>query len=168
MSAPAWFVCRWLVRRAKARQRPDPLLLASTWDLLAACLRGGLPVSVAVLAISRHLSGAPSEALRRTAELAALGADPATAWEPALAEPVIAELARAARRSARSGIALAAVAEGMAAHARSSAADWAEAKAQRAAVAVAGPLGLCFLPAFLCLGVTPAVIGLAGRLTSTW
>ena len=29
-------------------------------------------------------------------------------------------------------------------------------------VMVAGPLGLCFLPAFVCLGVVPVVLGLAG------
>ena len=29
------------------------------------------------------------------------------------------------------------------------------------AVLVAGPLGLCFLPAFVCLGIVPVVIGLA-------
>src|SRR5436305_6923406 len=33
-------------------QPPDPLLLASSWDLLAACLRGGLPVPAAVNAIA--------------------------------------------------------------------------------------------------------------------
>ena len=32
---------------------------------------------------------------------------------------------------------------------------------ERAAVLVAGPLGLCFLPAFVCLGVLPVVVGLA-------
>jgi threonine dehydrogenase-like Zn-dependent dehydrogenase len=63
---------------------------------------------------------------------------------------------------------LAAVAEGLAAAVRSGADDLAEAKAQRAAVAVTGPLGLCFLPAFLCIGVVPVVIGLATRLMSTW
>lgn len=28
---------------------------------------------------------------------------------------------------------------------------------------VSGPLGLCFLPAFICLGIVPVVIGLATR-----
>ncbi|WP_335618081.1 hypothetical protein [Lentzea guizhouensis] len=46
---------------------------------------------------------------------------------------------------------------------RADAVDQAEAKAQRAAVAVAAPLALCFLPAFLCLGVLPVVLGLAGQ-----
>jgi Flp pilus assembly protein TadB len=157
---------RWLLRgRVRA---PDSLLLASSWDLLAACLRGGLPVPAAVRAIAADVPEPAAEALRHTAELLALGADPVAAWAPALAEPSTAELARGARRSARSGAALAAVAEGLAAAVRSGADDLAEAKAQRAAVAVTGPLGLCFLPAFLCIGVVPVVIGLATRLMSTW
>ncbi|HEX9335520.1 MAG TPA: type II secretion system F family protein, partial [Pseudonocardiaceae bacterium] len=133
-----------------------------------ACLRGGLPVPAAVRAIAADVPEPAAEALRHTAEMLALGADPVAAWAPALAEPSTAELARGARRSARSGAALAAVAEGLAAAVRSGADDLAEAKAQRAAVAVTGPLGLCFLPAFLCIGVVPVVIGLATRLMATW
>lgn len=169
----AW---RWLAARlptghwlAKRRARSeDPLRLASCWDLLAACLRGGLPVPPAVQAIAGHLPARAADALRHTAELLALGADPVAAWAPALAEPLTAELARGARRSVRSGAALAAVAEGLATRVRAGADDLAEARAQRAAVAVTGPLGLCFLPAFLCVGVVPVVIGLATRLMASW
>jgi pilus assembly protein TadC len=168
LCVPAFFCCRLLLRRAPPRARPDPLLLASTWDLLAACLRGGLPVPAAVRAVAVGLPGEPGEALRRAAELLALGADPVAAWEQALRDPATAELARAARRSARSGTALAAVADGMATAARAAATEWSETRVQRAAVVVAGPLGLCFLPAFLCVGVAPVVIGLASRLTTTW
>lgn len=152
-------------RRTTAR---DPLRLASCWDLLAACLRGGLPVPVAVQAIAADMPTQAADALRHTAELLALGSDPVAAWAPALAEPLTAELARGARRSARSGAALAAVAEGLATRVRAGADDLAEARAQRAAVAVTGPLGLCFLPAFLCIGVVPVVIGLATRLMASW
>jgi Flp pilus assembly protein TadB len=162
--------CRWLLRRSGRRRAraPDSLLLASSWDLLAACLRGGLPVPAAVRAIAADVPEPAAEALRHTAELLALGADPVAAWAPALAEPSTAELARGARRTARSGAALAAVAEGLATAVRSGADDLAEAQAQRAAVAVTGPLGLCFLPAFLCIGVVPVVIGLATRLMAAW
>ncbi|HEX4725002.1 MAG TPA: type II secretion system F family protein [Pseudonocardiaceae bacterium] len=161
---------RWSVRRTARRQAraPDPLLLASSWDLLAACLRGGLPVPDAVRIIAADAPGPAADALRHTADLLALGSDPVAAWAPALAESCTAELARGARRSARSGAALAAVAEGLATAVRSGADDLAEARAQRAAVAVAGPLGLCFLPAFLCVGVVPVVIGLASRLLASW
>jgi Flp pilus assembly protein TadB len=162
---------RWLLRTAPGRRgakTADPLQLASCWDLLAACLRGGLPVPVAVQAIATDAPAQAADALRRTAGLLALGADPVSAWAPALAEPLTAELARGARRSARSGAALASVAEGLAATVRAGADDLAEARAQRAAVAVTGPLGLCFLPAFLCIGVVPVVIGLATRLLASW
>jgi Flp pilus assembly protein TadB len=163
---------RWLLRRTSAAvqrraRAPDALLLAASWDLLAACLRGGLPVPAAIRAIAGEVPEPAAGALHHTAELLALGADPVAAWAPALAEPSTAELARGARRSARSGAALAAVAEGLATTVRSGADDLAEARAQRAAVAVTGPLGLCFLPAFLCIGVVPVVIGLATRLLAT-
>jgi hypothetical protein len=154
--------------RAGRVPAPDPLRLASCWDLLAACLRGGLPVPVAVRAVAAEVPAPADAALAGTAELLALGADPVSAWAPALAEPLTAELARGARRSARSGAALASVAEDLATSVRAGADDLAEAKAQRAAVAVTGPLGLCFLPAFLCIGVVPVVIGLATRLMTSW
>ena len=69
---------------------------------------------------------------------------------------------RMARRSALSGVALAQGIEDLAVQMRGDAADAASAKAERAAVFIAGPLGLCFLPAFLCLGIVPVIAGLAG------
>ncbi|CAL2055295.1 hypothetical protein GPN2_10058 [Streptomyces murinus] len=44
-------------------------------------------------------------------------------------------------------------------------AEWgrtATARARRAAVLISAPVGLCFLPAFVAIGVLPVVIGLAG------
>jgi hypothetical protein len=35
-------------------------------------------------------------------------------------------------------------------------------------VLITGPLGLCFLPAFLVIGVVPVVVGLAGQLVAQW
>jgi hypothetical protein len=49
----------------------------------------------------------------------------------------------------------------LAAQSRHDAADSAGAAAERASVLIAGPLGLCYLPAFLCLGIVPVVAGLA-------
>jgi pilus assembly protein TadC len=149
----------------RRRAQAGPFRLAATWDILAACLRAGLPVATAIRVITEELTGPESAALGATADLLALGADPVAAWAPARACAGTAELARAARRTARSGSALAEVAEELAAQLRTDLADGAEARAQRAAVLIAGPLALCFLPAFLCLGVVPVVLGLAGRLT---
>ncbi|MDX8033898.1 type II secretion system F family protein [Lentzea sp. BCCO 10_0856] len=129
---------------------------AAAWDLLAACLEAGLPVPTAIQAVAM-------KELSQVAELLRLGADPVTAWAPALDRPETAALARAARRTARSGAALARQAAELAERTRAEATNEAEAKAQKAAVAVAAPLALCFLPAFLCLGVMPVVLGLADQ-----
>ncbi|SHX26181.1 Flp pilus assembly protein TadC [Mycobacteroides abscessus subsp. abscessus] len=50
----------------------------------------------------------------------------------------------------------------LAEQARADAGDAADAAAERANVLIAGPLGLCYLPAFVCLGIVPVVAGLAG------
>jgi Flp pilus assembly protein TadB len=148
----------------RASPRPDPLSEAAAWDQMAACLRAGLPLERAVRAVVPVLPAGAGDALGRVADLLVLGADPATAWAPALDQPSTAGLARAARRSARSGAAVAAVAEAHAADVRAEAADAMGARAERAGVLVTGPLGLCFLPAFLALGIVPVVVGLAGPL----
>lgn len=139
--------------------------LAAAWDLLAASLHAGMPVPDAVRAIAGNTPVRVEQVLLRTADLLALGADPVQAWAWARECPDTTELARAACRTARSGTALAEVAASMAERVRAHTADKAQAHAQRAAVLITGPLGLCFLPAFICLGVIPVVLGLAGRLT---
>jgi hypothetical protein len=159
-----------LARRAAGRERPgapDPLTVAGGWDLLAACLRSGLPVPLAVRVIAEHMPTPAADELNRVADRLALGADPATAWDVPEASPVH-PLARAARRSAHTGASLATVAEATAAEIRAAARDLAAARGQRAGVLITGPLGLCFLPAFLALGVAPVVIGLANGLEVTW
>lgn len=157
-------VPRWPGRRP-ANNEAYVLLIAASWDLLAACLRAGMPVADALRAVARGLPEGIATGLRRTSDLIALGAGPDEAWRPALDCPDTAELGRAARRSARSGTALAGVAADLAVRMRAELTDLAEARAQRAGVLITGPLGLCFLPGFLCLGVVPVVIGLAGQLT---
>jgi pilus assembly protein TadC len=60
------------------------------------------------------------------------------------------------------------VAEAAAVEVRATALDLVAARGQRAGVLITGPLGLCFLPAFLALGVVPVVIGLASGLAVAW
>ncbi|WP_240771621.1 type II secretion system F family protein [Nocardia sp. CS682] len=153
-----------------SNQQLDPLATASVFDLLAACLRAGLPMAGAARAVAPGAPEPLGEALRRAADLLALGADPATAWERAAAAETgragaeeVESLARMARRSARSGASLAVAVGELAEQRRGAVEDAAAAKAERAGVLIGGPLGLCFLPAFVCLGIVPVVIGLAGR-----
>lgn len=155
----------WFLRRARRPPKADPMTVAATWDLLAACLRAGLPVPTAVAVVAGELPVEAAQALRSSAELLALGADPATAWEPATNCPDTAPLARGARRAAQSGTALADLVTDLASTVRATAADNAEATAQRAGVLITAPLGLCFLPAFVCLGVAPVIAGLVEQIS---
>jgi Type II secretion system (T2SS), protein F len=156
----------WL--RFRADTGEQPLELAGTWELLAACLRAGMPVAVALRAVAEGLGAPAGPALRRTAQLLALGADSAQAWHPALECPATARLARSAQRSGRGGGALAASLTTLAAELRAGAQEQSEARAQRAGVFIAAPLGLCFLPAFIAIGVAPVLIGLAAGLMVQW
>ncbi|MFE9786845.1 type II secretion system F family protein [Nocardia salmonicida] len=146
----------------------DPLGSASAFDLLAACLRAGLPMAAAARASAPTAPPILRAALLRAADLLALGADPATAWERAAMDAAgsagaddVESLARMARRSARSGASLATAVGELATQRREAVEDAAVARAERAGVLIGGPLGLCFLPAFVCLGIVPVVIGLA-------
>ncbi|WP_330251071.1 type II secretion system F family protein [Nocardia sp. NBC_00565] len=148
----------------------DPLAVASVFDLLAACLRAGLPMAAAARAVAPGAPAALGAALRRAADLLALGADAATAWNQVAQDGAgrpgaeeVDSLARMARRSARSGASLASAVGELAEQRRSGVEDAAAARAERAGVLIGGPLGLCFLPAFVCLGIVPVVIGLAGH-----
>ncbi|MGO8938545.1 MAG: type II secretion system F family protein [Mycobacterium sp.] len=153
--------------RPPSARGPDPLAVASSLDVLAVCLAAGMAVSTAAAAIAPSAPPKLARVLRRAADLLGLGADPAVAWSTASdAEATVDAqtdaLLRLARRSASSGAALADGVAELADQSRDDAAHAATAAAERAGVLIAGPLGLCFLPAFVCLGIVPVVAGLAG------
>ncbi|MGL6236986.1 MAG: type II secretion system F family protein [Segniliparus sp.] len=151
------------LRSGAEAARLDPLALAASYDLFAVSLQAGLPTPVALRAVARSAPPPLSAVLVKAAHALQLGADPQAAWEDAAELPATAPLARMAKRSARSGAALADGLVELAAAVRADALDQATAGAGRAGVLLAGPLGLCFLPAFLCLGVIPVIIGLGSE-----
>jgi len=151
----------------RKRAAGDPFATASALDIFATCLSAGMAPATAARATAPSAPAELAVLLRRSADLLALGAEPAVAWaEPA---PVgeehcrVAALAlfRLARRSASSGTALADGVAELALETRQRTAHDAAAAGERAGVLIAGPLGVCFLPAFICLGVVPVVAGLA-------
>jgi pilus assembly protein TadC len=161
---------RAATRRAATPASPsddsDALAVASTFDVFAACLTSGMAVSSAAAAAAPSAPHRLATVLDRAADLLALGADPAAAWSNTdlPLDDHGEALLRLARRSASSGAALAQGVADLADQSRHDAASAADAKAQRASVLIAGPLGLCYLPAFVCLGIVPIVAGLAGDL----
>ncbi|MEK9524132.1 type II secretion system F family protein [Streptomyces sp. NPDC087908] len=133
-------------------------------DLLAACASAGAGPGEAAEAVGRSLGGPLGERLSRTAAELRLGGDPAEVWRRFGALPGAVGLARCLERAGSSG---APAAEAVARHAaalRSARARTAATRARRAQVLISGPVGLCFLPAFLAVGVAPVVIGLAAGL----
>jgi pilus assembly protein TadC len=129
-------------------------------DLLAVCLAAGIPVPGALAAVAAAVPGPLGGELQQVAGLARLGADAGRAWQGA--GPALEPLARALRRSETSGARAAPALQALAVELRASARAATDAAVRRAGVLILAPLGLCFLPAFVCLGIVPLVIGLAG------
>ncbi|MFJ6353842.1 type II secretion system F family protein [Streptomyces sp. NPDC092046] len=162
--ATAWTL-RWLrARRASGAAPEDPEIgrqLPLAADLLAACASAGAGPGESAEAVGRSLGGPVGERLIRTAAELRLGGEPAEVWRRFGAIPGAEGLARCLERAASSG---APAADAVARHAdalRATRARAAATRAQRAQVLITAPVGLCFLPAFLAVGVAPVVIGLA-------
>lgn len=137
--------------------------LPMTIDLLAACLRGGGAWHESVEAVAEAVGGPLGVELARVAARIRLGADPAEEWLALAADPALAPLARAASRAATGGAPVAATLARLARDQRRTARAAASARARTAGVRAVAPLGLCFLPAFVLLGIVPAVAGIAAN-----
>ena len=152
-----------LLRRSGAGSDDDRAQLARdlpvACDLLAVCLAAGTPVGAALSAVGAAVPGPLGERLVEVGALHRLGAAPRRAWS-GVPSPVDV-LARTVIRAGESGSAVVPALQRVAADLRSSDRSDTEAAVSRAGVWVLAPLGLCFLPAFLCLGVVPLVLGIA-------
>ncbi|WP_077796158.1 type II secretion system F family protein [Streptomyces sp. JHA26] len=131
-------------------------------DLLAACVAAGAGPVIAARAVGDALGGPVGDALVRGAAEVRLGGEPVGAWRGLAALPDAAPLARLLERADVSGLPAAGPVARLAAQARADRARATTVRARRAAVMVTAPVGLCFLPAFVAVGVLPVVIGLAG------
>jgi Flp pilus assembly protein TadB len=151
------------LRRVQRRAEPvrADAALALALDLAAAALRAGRPLSEALSRAAPVASPGTADLLNRVAGLLRLGADPAAAWAAIPPDGPLSVVAAAATRSAASGVRVATAFERAAAQVRTDLAGAAAVRAQRAGVFAMAPLGLCFLPSFVCLGVVPVVVGVA-------
>ena len=148
-----------------------PLLL----ELLAACLTGGAALSHAAQAVAVAVPGPAGRRLAAVASALAVGTAPAQAWRllagatsSGREEDPLAPAARVLARAADGGAPVAAAVSRLAAEARADARLRGEQAARRAGVLAVAPLGLCFLPAFVLLGVVPVVVGLAGPMLASF
>ncbi|MEQ7129070.1 type II secretion system F family protein [Actinopolymorpha sp. B11F2] len=128
-------------------------------DLLAACLRTGRSPGPSIEAIAAAVGGPLGDEFGKVAAALRLGSEPRAAWATFIAEPVLASFGRAMVRVWDSGAPLAVTLERLAADARRTRRARAEQRARAVGVRSAVPLALCFLPAFVLVGVVPLVAG---------
>ncbi|HEY3001739.1 MAG TPA: type II secretion system F family protein [Kribbellaceae bacterium] len=144
------------VRRRRERVEADlPLAV----ELLAACLRAGRPPGEAVALVASAVGGPLGAMLDEIAGRLVLGADPAYAWAVLAGEPACAPLSRAVVRSAASGGPLARTLEQLATDVWRLRQWAADERARTVETKAVVPLGLCFLPAFVLIGIAPTIAG---------
>ncbi|MFE4691005.1 type II secretion system F family protein [Streptomyces sp. NPDC056749] len=168
----AYGVRRWWSSdkgRAPADQVAEAALIARqlpiTADLLASCLSAGAGPREAAEAVGETVAGPVGDRLARTAAVILLGGEPDEAWNQFGELPGAAPLARCLARASSTGAPAADPVSRLADEIRAERVSAAVARAQRAGVLITAPVGLCFLPAFLAVGVAPVVIGLATGLS---
>jgi pilus assembly protein TadC len=156
-----------------ADPQPDERSVAFALDLVAGVLGGGAPPEVALstVAAAAHDLGSADlvravAPLGKVGRLLELGADPELAWQSLASTAGYAPVATAGRRCASSGARLAGALAAVATDLRHQRHQAALARAERVGIWTLLPLGLCFLPAFICLGVVPVVAGVGGQMLS--
>ncbi|MFI1584855.1 type II secretion system F family protein [Embleya sp. NPDC020630] len=148
-------------RALRDRLRAD---LPPAADLFAACLVAGSTPADAAEAVAHAVGGPLAGRLRPIVASLRLGGDPGRCWLGLTDDPVLAPLGRVLARAAAGGVPAAVLVAGMADEQRAEQRRAATSAARRVGVRATLPLGLCFLPAFLLVGVVPIVIGLGTSL----
>jgi pilus assembly protein TadC len=148
------------LRRAVAADLPWVL------ELLAAAVRAGTPAAEALDVVGDAVRGELGQRLTRVHGHLAVGVPPEEAWAGVsrLGGEALGPVGEAFVAAAVDGSHLAARLEEQARDARADAAAAALAAAQRVGVRAVLPLGLCFLPAFVAVGVVPVVAAALGQL----
>jgi Flp pilus assembly protein TadB len=147
------------------RRRPAPMApldVPLVADLMAACLAAGATFGDALRAAA-GASPAAGDICRPVAARLAAGTPPREAWAGWLERPELATIARACVRAADSGSATTPELRRAGDRIRSQRRAELARRAQRAGVWAVLPLGLCFLPAFVLVGIVPFALGLLGR-----
>lgn len=158
-AALAWWVSRLepasIRRERRAAERDLPLAI----ELWSACsLAGRTPheaLPVVCAAVGSEL-GARFRMVRARLEL---GGDPVVEWRRLSDDPLLGDLANAVLRSLESGAPLADGLDRLAIDCRRRQRMAGLARARSVGVQAAAPLALCFLPAFMLIGVVPTVAG---------
>lgn len=130
-------------------------------ELVAAMLDAGSGIGRSLELVAASASARYRDALRPVVAALAIGADWETAWRSsAVRLPEVLELRDALGFAALTGAPSSAILYAQAARLRRERFRAAEKRAASLGVKLVVPLGLCSLPAFICLGVVPVLLAL--------
>ena len=167
---PGWVgkAWAWAARRRSGRRKTDRDVvreLPETLDLLAVCLEAGAPMTNAIATVAAVSQPATAAILHGIDAQLQVGRDPQDAWGSLADHPDWGPPARDAARSARSGTSLVECLRVHADEARRRRREQETKQARSVGVKSVQPLALCFLPAFVLIGVVPLVASLLGTFT---
>lgn len=148
------------LRREKQLRADAPLVA----DLLGRVLAAGADIGTALLIVGEAVGGPWEERLESCINALRMGQSPPQVWGQ-LDDPGTQALGRALLRSARFGVPVADAMRRLALDLREQADLAAHAHARTIEVRATAPLGVCFLPAFVLLGVVPLVAGILQDVT---
>ena len=144
-----------------ARRRREELErdLPTAVHLLGACLGAGAATANALETVADALPGSVADELMLVRHRLALGIDPVLVWRELAEHPQLRPLGRSMERAHRSGASVREAVDRLASDLAAQSRARRDALARSVEVRAAAPLGACFLPAFLLLGVVPMVAG---------
>lgn len=159
---PAAGIMGSMRRRFRSGGAPVRIDAAVLADVMAAALAAGAAIPAALLAMGRAVPGEQGQELLRVAAMLRLGADWDAAWEQA--DEDLQVLARALAPAWIDGVAPGALLAHAAGRIRAERAAAARDAAARLGVRLVLPMGLCWLPAFVLLGLVPVLLSAGGAL----
>ena len=155
------------IRARRVRARPDRLPVTGDLPvvigLLAAGVRSGSTVQGCLPPVARAVGGRLGAELSAVAERLRLGADPERAWRRSALPAPLAAVGRDLARAADTGAPVADLLDRHVTDLRRVLRARATARVERLGVLVVAPLGLCFLPAFVLIGIVPMAADLLAQ-----
>ncbi|MGH3423909.1 MAG: type II secretion system F family protein, partial [Nocardioidaceae bacterium] len=146
-------------RRRERIERDLPMAL----DLTVAALGAGRPPAQALDLVGSAIGGPLAEDLAAITARLDLGADPLQVWRRAAEQPGLRPLGRAFARATQTGASVTVVLARGVDDLRSERRAEAQRVARAAGVRTAAPLGACFLPAFVVVGIVPTLVSVFER-----
>jgi len=148
-----------LLEPSSMRRRRQQLVMDSpqALELLSACLAAGMPLRSATAAVVASFEGPVAEDLGAVLNLINLGVSDVEAWRTLRSHPQLGQAAVDLARSVESGTMMVQALGHHAREARTRQRASMEVAAKAVGVRSVLPLMVCFLPAFMLLGVVPTV-----------